>query len=373
MNQFRITDEIYNLDLENIKDNLFKYSYRTKNLKSFDFDNVTIDSPNYATYSSLKGEVFENVIYEYLVQYALNEPLITRFVLKGPHQNNNEIAIKSGMAIDKSAQIVYKSAYKDITEYDALFFTKESVYFVEMSITKKTSSLNKRLNKKHALLKLLFPSLDVRALIVLTEGSIGIKRFPSYCTIWLTKDFTNDVVLRDIVHRKQVKKGVVPKNKKRFVEAKDLKYTRFSYFQTLEWILIQCRSNPNFAIDLRFFQQPIVQIYFDIFTKLYIGFISTDDFKNMVDDFDKQPKENKIFVTIEKINHKSFDIVYYLKEVSGKLKRMEVNDRKITYKDKDQEGFTNIEVRFIIRVLKDNQQLKAEDIEGVKELILQWK
>ena len=373
MNQFKITDEIYNLDLENIKDNLFKYSYRTKNLKSFDFDNVTVDTPHYSTYSSFKGEVFENVIYEYLVQYALKEPLITRFVLKGPHQNNNEIAIKSGMAIDKSAQIVYKSAYKDITEYDALFFTQESVYFVEMSITKKTASLNKRLNKKHALLKILFPSLEVRALIVLTEGSIGIKKFPSYCTMWLTKDFTNDMALKDIVHKKQVNKGTIPKNKKRFVEAKDLKYTRFSYFQTLEWILQKSRSHPKYAIDLKFFQQPIVQLYFDVFTKLYIGFITTDDFASMVDEFDKKPKENKIFVTIEKINHKSFNIIYYVKETSGKLKRMEIKDRNVNYKDKDQEGFTNVEVRFIIRILKDNQQLKPEDIQSVQKFILQWK
>lgn len=373
MNQFRITDEIYNLDLENIKDNLFKYSYRTKNLKSFDFDNVSADSPNYATYSSFKGEVYENVIYEYLVRYTLTEPLITRFVLKGPHQNNNENVIKSGMAIDKSAQIVYKSAYKDITEYDALFFTKQSVYFVEMSITKKTASLNKRLNKKHALLKILFPNLEVRALIVLTQGAIGVKRFPSYCTIWLTKDFTNDAVLKELVHTRQVKKGVIPKNRKRFIEAKNLKYNRFSYFQTLEWVLNKSRSHDEFIVDLNFFKAEIVNLYFDIFTKFYIGFITEADFKVLIPDFDKKTRDNKIMVTIEKINHKTFNIVYYVKEISGKLKRIEIIKNNVTYKDKDLEGFTNVEVRFINRILKDDQELKPEVIQSIQELILKWK
>ena len=58
---------------------------------------------------------------------------ILNFVLKGPYQDKENLYIKSGLLIDSSSQIVYKSAYKDISEFDALFLLKDSVYFQEMS------------------------------------------------------------------------------------------------------------------------------------------------------------------------------------------------------------------------------------------------
>ncbi len=374
MHHFKITKEINNLDLENIRENLFNYSYRTKNLRNFDFENISEDTPLLSSYSSFKGEVYENIIYEFLLYYASNEPLITRFVLKGPHQSSlNKFAVKSGMTIDKSSQIVYKSAYKDITEYDALFFTKDSVYFVEMSITKKTASLNKRLNKKHALLKVLFPSLIVRALVVLTEGSMGISKFPSYCTIWLTKDFEDNQTLKELVHKKQNNSRVKASYGKKFVEAKGINYVKFGYFQTLEWILTKSRSHSNLIVDLNFFKAKKLQLYFDIFTKLYIGYISSEELKTIFPKFDKEARDDRIFVTIEKINRKSYDIVYYVKEVRGKLKRVALVKDEMTIKDKDPEGFTNVEVRFISKVLQPDQILTAKTLSSIRKNILKWK
>lgn len=374
MHQFKISQEIHDLNLENIRENLFNYSYRTKNLKNFDFDNINQETPLLASYSSFKGEVFENIIFELLLYYASNEPLITRFVLKGPHQTPiNKFAVKSGLTIDKSSQIVYKSAYKDITEYDALFFTKESVYFVEMSITKKTASLNKRLNKKYSLLKVLFPSLTVRALIVLTKGSMGISKFPSYCTIWLTRDFEDNDTLKELVHKKQIHSRVNATYGKKFVETKSLNYTKFGYFQTLEWILTKARSHSNLVVDLNFFKGKKIQLYFDIFTKLYIGFISTDDFKTIIPEFDKSVRDDRIFVTIEKINRKSYDIVYYVKETSGKLKRVVIENNEMIVKDKDPEGFTNVEVRFICKILTPEHNLIPKTILSLQKNIQNWK
>ena len=374
MHHFTITDEIHNLNLENIKENLFNYAYRTKNLRNFDFDNITPESPLLASFSSFKGEVFENIIYELLLYYASNEPLITRFVLKGPHQTPfNKFVVKSGLTIDKSSQIVYKSAYKDITEYDALFFTKDSVYFVEMSITKKTASLNKRLNKKYSLLKVLFPSLTIRALIVLTEGSMGISKFPSYCTIWLTRDFEDNNTLKELVHKKQNDSRIHASYGKKFVETKSLIYEKFGYFQTIEWILQKSRSHSNLVVDLNFFKATKVQLYFDIFTKLYIGFITTTDFITLVPTFDKEVRDDRIFVTIEKINRKSYDIVYYIKEVSGKLKRVVIVDNEMVVKDKDPEGFTNVEVRFVRKILTDEQILIPKTISSLQNNIQKWK
>ena len=178
MQQFTITDKIKSLDIQDITENLFHYSYDSKSLKALVKSNTSKEDISYiSAYSSFKGEVYENIVYELLLQYAQTQDEITRFVLKGPYQDKENLYIKSGLLIDRSSQIVYKSAYKDISEFDALFFTKDSLFFVEMSTSKKTSSLNKRLAKKYALLKMIFPTLNINALIVVTKGSVGLKTF----------------------------------------------------------------------------------------------------------------------------------------------------------------------------------------------------
>jgi len=231
LHQFKITDKIKNLNIDDIKENLFHYSYDSKSLRALFRNNISTEDPSYiSAYSSFRGEVYENVVYELLLQYASQDEEITRFVVKGPYQDKENLYIKSGLLIDRSSQIVYKSAYKDISEFDALFFTKDSIYFVEMSTSKKTSSLNKRLAKKYALLKMIFPTLIIRALIILTDGAIGIRNFPEYATVWVTKDLDNEDLIKKIIFAKKTKKNLKtlksPVHKK-FIEALKVRYKKF--------------------------------------------------------------------------------------------------------------------------------------------------
>ncbi len=369
MNQFIITDKIKNLEIEDIKENLFHYSYDNKSLKALVKSNTSKEDLSYiSAYSSFKGEIYENIVYELLLQYALTQDEITRFVLKGPYQDKENLYIKSGLLIDSSSQIVYKSAYKDISEFDALFFTKNSVYFVEMSTSKKTSSLNKRLTKKCALLKMIFPTLEIKALIVVTVGSTGLKNFPSYATIWTTKDLDDEELIEKIIFAKKVKNDVqtlkAPKHPK-YIEALKVKYTKFQYFPTLEWILNTSRQNPKFTVDLKFFSSPKLGLYFDIYTKLYIGFITTAEFLVLYPEFSLKVKSDKIIVTIEKVNQTQLDIVYYVKETNGKLKRVRLEENNISIKDKELDGFTNAEVRFFMKVLEDRHHLNVENIKHI--------
>ncbi len=366
MHEFTITDKIKQLDIEDIKENLFHYSYDNKSLKALVKNNTSKEDLSYiSAYSSFKGEIYENIIYELLLEYALTQDEIKRFVLKGPYQDKENLYIKSGLLIDRSSQIVYKSAYKDISEFDALFFTKDSVYFVEMSTSKKTSSLNKRLTKKYALLKMIFPTLTIKALIVVTVGSTGLKNFPPYATIWLTNDLNDEELIEKIIFAKKVKNDVqtlkAPKNPK-YIEALKVKYTKFQYFPTLEWILNKSRENPKFAVDLKFFSSPKLGLYFDIYTKLYIGFINTQEFLTLYPEFDLKIKSDRIIVTIEKVNQTQLDIVYYAKETNGKLKRVRLEENNISIKDKELDGFTNAEVRFFMKILEDKHHLSVENI-----------
>ncbi|MFA9240113.1 MAG: hypothetical protein ACEQSQ_09550 [Candidatus Paceibacteria bacterium] len=369
MHQFTITEKIKQLDIQDIKENLFHYSYDSKSLKSLVKSNTSKEDISYiSAYSSFKGEVYENIVYELLLQYAQEQDEITRFVLKGPYQDKENLYIKSGLLIDRSSQIVYKSAYKDISEFDALFFTKDSLYFVEMSTSKKTSSLNKRLSKKYALLKMIFPTLNINALIVVTKGSVGLKNFPSYATIWLTNDLEDEELIEKIIFAKKVKNDVqtlkAPKNNK-FIEALKVKYKKFQYFPTLEWILNKSRENPKFPVDLKFFSSAKLGLYFDIFTKLYIGYITTEEFLTFYEKFDLKIKSDRIIVTIEKVNQTQLDIVYYAKETNGKLKRIRLEENNISVKDKELDGFTNAEVRFFMKVLEEKHHLSVDNVKHI--------
>ena len=369
MHQFIITDKIKQLEIEDIKENLFHYSYDNKSLKALVKNNISKEDLSYiSAYSSFKGEIYENIVYELLLQYALTQDEILSFVLKGPYQDKENLYIKSGLLIDSSSQIVYKSAYKDISEFDAMFFTKDSVYFVEMSTSKKTSSLNKRLTKKCALLKMIFPTLQIKALIVVTVGSTGLKNFPEYATIWITKDLEDVELIDKIIFAKKVKNDIqtlkAPTNNK-YIEALKVKYKKFQYFPTLEWILNKSRENPKFAVDLKFFSSPKLGLFFDIYTKLYIGFITTAEFLVLYPEFVLKVKSDRIIVTIEKVNQTQLDIVYYVKETNGKLKRVRLEENNISIKDKELDGFTNAEVRFFMKVLEDKHHLTVENINHI--------
>ena len=367
--QFKITNKIKNLEIGELKDNLFHYSYDSKTLKSLFKNNISKDNISYITaHSSFKGEIYENIIYELLMDYALNNDDIKGFVLKGPYQDMENKFIKSGLLIDRSSQIVYKSAYKDISEFDALFFTKDSLFFVEMSTSKKTSSLNKRLAKKYALLKMIFPTLNINALIVVTKGSVGLKNFPAYATIWLTNDLEDEELIEKIIFAKKVKNDIqtlkAPKNPK-FIEALKVKYNKFQYFPTLEWILNKSRENPKFPVDLKFFSSAKLGLYFDIYTKLYIGYTTSQEFLTLYKDFDLKTKFDQVIVTIEKVNQTQLDLVYYAKETNGKLKRIRLEENNVSIKDKELDGFTNAEVRFFMKVLEEKHHLTIDNIKHI--------
>ena len=369
MDQFIITEKIKKLDIHDIKENLFHYSYDSKSLKSLVKSNTSKEDISYiSAYSSFKGEVYENIVYELLMQYAQEQPEITRFVLKGPYQDKENLYIKSGLLIDRSSQIVYKTAYKDISEFDALFFTKDSLFFVEMSTSKKTSSLNKRLAKKYALLKMIFPTLNINALIVVTKGSVGLKNFPAYATIWLTNDLEDEELIEKIIFAKKVKNDIqtlkAPKNPK-FIEALKVKYNKFQYFPTLEWILNKSRENPKFPVDLKFFSSAKLGLYFDIYTKLYIGYTTSQEFLTLYKDFDLKTKFDQVIVTIEKVNQTQLDLVYYAKETNGKLKRIRLEENNVSIKDKELDGFTNAEVRFFMKVLEEKHHLTIDNIKHI--------
>ena len=372
-----MSSDISDLNISDIEDNLFNYSYHSRYLTKLLNKNFDKEDPHYiSTYGSFVGEVYENVIYELLLRYAVEEPSITSFVLKGPHQNGHKNE-KNGLLIDIKDQIVYKSGYKDVSEFDGLFFsefTKDGIetkelWFVESTIVKTTTSLKKRLKKKKALLQLIFPKYTIRALIILSQGVMGATTFPSYCTVWVTKQLEDtDLVTRLIDIKNQPKRDFKKVKSPKLIETKNIKIAIYKYFETLSWILKNTRSKKDVLVNFNFLNSQEVEQYFDICSKLYIGFIDVSEFKKLYPSFTLDGiDDNRVIVTIEKMKV-GFELFYYAKLQKGKLKKIEVlegNELKIS--DKDPKGFTASETKYMKYIWKHYHSFSSSNILNIKE------
>ncbi len=384
MKSLEISKQIKSLDISSLGDNLMHYEYHTRHLLSLIKNNVDRESQQYVSaYNGFKGELYENIVYELLLRYALEEEQITSFVLKGPHQNHsNQENQKFGLLMDKSQQIVYKAGYKDVSEYDAMFFTNDSVYYVESTIVQSTIGLRKRLRKKTALLKLLFPKLDVKALIILSDGANGLNKFPDNCTVWITDNLNAEPILDKLVLGKKYEKApFVRFENEKLIEAKDIHVEFFKYFDTLGWILKKSifASHNQKNINQNFFKSKAVSLYMDIYSKVYIGYMDKFEFINLIQSYDRSElpletaNEHNIYITLEKLDDGTYAIIYYARLSNTKLKKIELIDNELKLSDKDPKGFTVAEIKFIKHSLKSVNELKISDISKINSTILEWK
>ncbi len=378
-NFLQMPSYIKKLDISSCLDNLYFYSYHNKYLQKIQKTDIDKEDPHYiSTYSSFIGEIFENVIYELLIQYAIKNEDITKFILKGPHQDNYE-NLKNGLMIDRNSQIVYKAGYKDVTEFDALFFTKDSVCFVESTIVKTTTSLRKRLKKKKALLEILFPNLQIKALIILSQGALGINVFPKYCKVWVTDYLDDDKLINDLIYHKNSdtkNRKFKTYQDKKLAHSSNIKLETFKYFDTLSWIMKTLRKDNNKdVLNFDFLKQEKTLRYFEIYSKFYIGYIDSDSFVlllqhlNIITISEDIPLENiqddQIIITIEQ-DKEGYVLFYYLKIVGDKLKKLEVNGDVLTVSNKDPKGFTASETKFMKYLFKKSYKLSLDDVKNIQ-------
>lgn len=374
----KIDENIENLNYESVYENLFFYDYHSKYLKKLQKSNIDKEDPHFvSSYSSFIGEVYENIIYELLVRYAVNNEQIKYFVLKGPHQDRYKNH-KNGLMIDINSQIVYKAGYKDVTEFDGLFFTKDCVYFVESTIVKATTGLRKRLKKKKALLEILFPEKTVKSLIVLTKGAMGTSVFPDYCTVWLTNELNDEKLMEELIHKKEKPLHGFKKQKhEKLIHCEKIKLKNFKYFETLLWILK--KLNENDSLNTEFLKQNQTVKYLDIYSKFYIGYLVSKEFLKLLKYLNittisedipiESIFEDKIVVTIEQNGKNEYVLVYYLKVINGDLKRLDLNGSKLDVSKKDPKGFTSSEVKFLRYVFKHKYKISFEQVKAMIETL----
>jgi len=368
-----ISNSIKNLEKENISDNLFHYDYNTKHLLSLIGKGINLDDPSYlSSYRSFEGEVFENFIYEKLLRYAEQNDYIDKFVLKGFHQNKHK-AYANTLSISEKEQIVYRTKSREISEFDAMFTTKNNeLYFVEMTLVKSVIKLRKRLRKKKALLEIIFPNYEIKALIILNDGATGAKQFPSYCKVWFTKAFSAAEVLEYIT--KNNKQKLLPKEKiksPKMIEAHMLKLHPFRYYNTMSWITKTLRAHKRHIIDMSFLYNAKTQRYHNLYNKLYIGYIEFKDVKTLLKIKDNEYSEQqRVVVALEKKFTDEIVLTYYIQINRKKLFLYSFDDAgKITKEKKDPYGITVTEVFHTNKMMDEHYKLSMANLNTIKKLL----
>ncbi len=368
-----ISNSIKTLDDSDIADNLLYYQYNTKHLLSIIEKGVDKDDPLYmSSYRSFEGEVFENFIYEKLLRYAEVTPYIDKFILKGYHQNKFK-SHPNTLSISEKQQIVYRTKSREISEFDAMMTTTNNeLYFVEMTLVKSVLKLRKRLRKKKALLEIIFPDYEIKALIILNEGASGTKQFPSYCDVWFTKEFTAKNVLEFIENPKNITlkpKQIIRSTK--MLEAHKLKVYPFRYYNTMSWITKTLRAHKKHVLDIYFLMNYKIQRYHNLYNKLYVGFLSLGDATDMLQlDSIEYDKDTRVVVALEKKHSDEIVLTYYIQKTRKNLYLYSFDDEEVLSKEKkDPYGITVTEVYHMNKVMDEKYILNMYDINKIKKLL----
>lgn len=366
-----MSKSIRNLDNTDISDNLFHYDYNTRHLLSLINKGIDTEDPAYlSSYRSFEGEVFENFIFEKLLHYAQKNDNITKFVLKGFHQNKHK-AYANTLSISEKEQIVYRTKSREISEFDAMFVTKDNeLYFVEMTLVRNVLKLRRRLRKKKALLEIVFPNYEIKALIILNDGATGAKQFPDYCTVWFTKEFTASNVLEYITSKD--KRKLAPKeiiSGGCMIEAQTLKLHPFRYYNTMSWITKTIRSNKKYIIDMKFLYNFKVQRYHNLYNKFYVGYLNIENAKSLLNLNGEYKEDQRVIIALEKKHSDEIVVTYYLQTTRKTLWLYTIEDSKIAKEKKDPYGITVTEVFHANKQMDKSYELNLTQIEVIKKLL----
>jgi hypothetical protein len=368
----KISKSIKTLDESDIGDNLLHYDYNVKYLLSLIRKGISQDDQHFlSSYRSFEGEVFENFVYEKLLIYAAENDNIEKFVLKGFHQDKIKSHANT-LSISEKQQIVYRTKSREISEFDAMLITKDKeLYFVEMTLVKSVLKLRKRLRKKKALLEIIFPNYEIKALIILNEGATGVRQLPSYCTVWLTEEFSAKGVLDYIVDtdaRKLLPKKRIKSDK--MIEAHVLKLYPFRYYNTISWITKTIRSHKKYVLDMNFLMSQKVQRYHDLYNKFYIGYVDASEVREELSLDKSLEDDHRVIVAIEKKHSDEITLTYYIQQTRKILYLYSYDDNnKIIREKKDPYGITITEVYHISKMMDEKYKLNASNLATIKKLL----
>jgi len=359
-----ISQAIANLDDSELSDNLLYYDYHVKHLFSLVKRGMGPDDDAYmSAYRSFEGEVFENYAYEMLLRYAKEHSLIKMFIVKGPHKQRTK-AKPNALSVNWKGQIVYRIKRNEIGEFDAMFFTEKALYFVEMTLVGSVTNLRKRMRKKRALLQILFPQYEIRALLILNEGVTGVGTLPDYATAWVTKPYSAAKVYEWLKAEGRPKRKPFKRiGGKKIIGTESLTVHPFRYYNTLGWILNKTRIK-NGVINTHFLFSNTVQRYHDLYVKVYIGYMEPEALRERFPTV-ANPNDARAYIAVEKEHAGGYILNFFLSHSRKNLELITERDGRPHSVKKDPYGVTVTEIAYLSNIVKPHHALTSQQIDTV--------
>lgn len=363
-----MTQAIAELDDSDLGDNLLYYDYHTKHLLSLHKKGLGSDDESFmSAYRSFEGEVFENYAYEMLLRYARQHSFIKQFIVKGPHKKRTK-AKANALSVNWKGQIVYRIKRNEIGEFDALFFTDKELYFVEMTLVGSVTNLRKRMRKKRALLQVLFPDVDIKALLILNEGVTGVSTLPDYATAWVTKPYSAQKVFDWLKQEKLPRRKPFKRiSGREIVGTEVLKVHAFKYYNTLGWVLNKSRIKDG-VLNTRFLFSQTVQRYHDLFVKVYLGYMEPEDFSERFPSI-KNPNNARAYIAIEKEHNGRYALNFFLSHSRKNLELITERNGQVQRVKKDPYGVTVTEIAYVSNIVKPYHALTSAQIDIINHKI----
>ena len=354
--------------MDDLGDNLYHGKYSIKYLiRLYQEGADREEHPWRSAYRSFEGEVFEIFAYERLVRYVKNHPAVEKFIAKIPGTKPGERS-HAMLMLNRKGQIVYRVRNRDLGEFDTLIFTKDRLYFVEMTLTSSVTDLKKRLPKKRALLQLLFPKYDVHALLVVNEKAMGTTALPEYATAWKSKGIDTWDIFQWIAEgKKEPRKRFQRTEHDKLVSPSSMDVRTFQYYDTIIWLLHSLRGKGEVPLNLPFYRSEKFRRFHDLYTKVYIGTLEGSELAKLYPDAPKC--DTFVYVAIEKEPLGGTFLTYFHYKGKKSLDNIRVVNGRVNVVKKDPNGITVTEMAHLTRRLKPLPHLTYRQIRDVEKLL----
>ncbi len=139
----------------------------------------------------------------------------------------------------------------------------------------------------------------------------------------------------------------------KIAHAEDIKIASFKYYATLSWMLRSLRGGK--PIDWDFFRKSATQRYHDIYTKVYVGYVSIEDFNIIVPTVSFENSQAKrAIVAIEKDHTGGYFLTYFLRHSGKKLDNVTITAGVAKVAKKDPLGITLTEMNHLDKMMDES-------------------
>ena len=120
-----------------------------------------------------------------------------------------------------------------------------------------------------------------------------------------------------------------------------------------------------------FLYNPKIQRYHDLYNKFYIGYLSIENGKKLLQLDEKEfDDKQRIVVALEKKHSDEIVLTYYIQKARKNLKLYSFDDNgKLSVEKKDPYGITVTEVFHINKMMNEKYELTMHNIRTVEKLL----